>query len=374
MLDQPTRMILRHVGRWPVRSGFTVLGIALALSLLLSSLYWLDAVERMIDAQYSQAERQDITVGLTEPQSRRAVDELAHLAGVLAVQPYRTVPVRLRFGAKSRLATLTGAVRGAEINRVLDTSDRAISLPRDGLVISAKLAELIGAEAGDTVTVEVLEGRRPVRRIRIARTFENYLGTLAYMRIEALNRLMLEGPTVSGAHILADPNSYGALHRGLKDMPKVAGVTLRRTAVGAFRKTIGDTMNFVVGFYVLFASLLTFGVVYNSARISLSERGRELASLRVLGFTRFEISYILLGELAALTVIALPLGCVLGYGLCWFMSSAFETELYRIPLYVERTTFGFAVAVVLLAVAVSGLIVRRRIDSLDLIAVLKTRE
>lgn len=373
-LDQPTRMILRHLTRWPVRSGLTVLGIALALSLLLSSMYWLDAIEHMIDVQYNQAERQDVTVTLTEPQSYRAVDALRHASGVMAVQPYRSVAARLRFGHRTKLVSVTGAISGATINRVLDVRSHALELPQDGLVISQKLAEIIGAKAGDTITVEVLEGRRPVVSVRIAKTFENYLGTLAYMRIDALNRLLLEGPTVSGAYILSDANAAAALHRQLKDLPQVAGVTLRDTAVKAFRDTIGDTMNFIVGFYVLFAGLLTFGVVYNSARISLSERGRELASLRVLGFTRFEISYILLGELAALTCIALPLGCGLGYGLCWIMSTAFETELYRIPLHVDRATFGYAAGIVLIAVVISGLVVRQRIDALDLIAVLKTRE
>ncbi len=373
-LDQPTRMILRHLSRWPIRSGLTLLGIALALSLLLSSLFWLDAIEHMIDVQYNRAERQDITVSLTEPQPLRTVSDLAHVTGVMAIQPFRSVPIRLRYGHRSRLVSLIGAVPDATINRVLDASDRAVDLPPDGVVLSAKLAELIGATTGDIVTVEVLEGRRPTRKIRIATTFDNYLGTLAYMRMDELNKFMLEGPTISGAHILADPNLYGVLHRALKDMPKIAGVTLRETAIDAFRDTIGDTLNFIIGFYVFFAGLLTFGVVYNSARISLSERGRELASLRVLGFTRFEISYILLGELAALTVLALPLGCALGYGLSWLIASVSETELYRIPLYFERGTFGFSVAIVLIAVIISGLFVRRRLDRLDLIAVLKTRE
>lgn len=373
-LDQPTRIIIRHVTRWPLRSGFTVLGIAFALSLLLMSMYWLDAIERIIDVQYQRTELQDVTVTLTEPQSTRAVHELTKAPGVLAVQPYRAVATRIRFGHRSRLITLTGAVPDAALNRILDVNDRQVTLPREGLLISKKLAELIDASPGDFVTVEVLEGRRPVRKVRVADTFETYFGTLAYMRIDALNRMLLEGPTISGAHLLADAKLHSDLNRSLKDMPRVAGVSLRETAIETFRKTIGESMGLIVGFYVLFACLLTFGVVYNSARISLSERGRELASLRVLGFTRFEVSYILLGELAALTVIALPLGCVLGYALCWFMSVNFETELYRIPLFIERSTFGTAVGVVLIAVVVSGLIVRRRIDQLDLISVLKTRE
>ena len=292
----------------------------------------------------------------------------------MAVQPYRAVPVRLRYGHKKHLGTLIGVVPDPQLNRVLDAGSRPVELPPDGLVIAKKLAELIGAAPGDMVTIEVLEGRRPVRTVRLADTFETYLGTPAYMRIDALNRFLLEGPVVSGAHLLTDHRTQTVLNKALKDMPEVSSVTFRESAIASFRKTIGETMDVIVAFYVFFASVLTFGVVYNSARISLSERGRELASLRVLGFTRFEISYILLGELAALTVLALPLGCAFGYGLCWFMSVAMETELYRIPLYIERSTFGFAMAVVLIAVAVSGLFVRRRIDRLDLIAVLKTRE
>ena len=173
-------------------------------------------------------------------------------------------------------------------------------MPPEGLLLSDKLAKLLGASAGDRVTVEVLEGRRPVRDIQVAAIFSTYLGTPAYMRLDALNQLMREAPSISGSYILADNRQKTALNAVLKDMPKVAGVTQRDAAIAAFRKTIGETMYIMVGFYVMFSCLLAFGVVYNSVRISLSERGRELASLRVLGLTRFEISYILLGELATL--------------------------------------------------------------------------
>jgi putative ABC transport system permease protein len=227
---------------------------------------------------------------------------------------------------------------------------------------------------GDVVTVEVMEGRRPVRDIRVAAVVEVYLGTPAYMNMTALNRMMLEGPTISGAHLLVDDHAAAALYGELKALPKVAGVSLRTAAVDSFRATLAELINYMITFYALFASLLAVGVVYNSARISLSERGRELASMRVLGFTRFETSYVLLGELAALVFVALPLGCLAGYGLAISLTATFDTELYRIPLYIERSTYGFSVAVVVVATFLSSVIVRRRIDQLDLVAVLKTRE
>jgi putative ABC transport system permease protein len=194
------------------------------------------------------------------------------------------------------------------------------------------------------------------------------------MDLSALNRMMAEGPTISGAHLLIDSRSEAELYRELKNTPAVASVTLRSAAVASFRETLAETILFIITFYVAFASLIAVGVVYNSARIALSERGRELASLRVMGFTRLEISYVLLGEQALLALFALPLGCLIGYGLAASLIQAFDTELYRIPMVIERATFGFAVVVVLLAAAFTGLAVRRRLDRLDLIAVLKTRE
>ena len=372
--DQPTLMLLRHLARWPVRTALTATGIASAVAVLLSSMHWLDAVEHMIEVQFFQLQHQDLTVTLSEARSDRALRDLAHIPGVLAAEPYRTVRARLRFGHRTRLEAINGVAPQAELAPVRDVDGRLVALPEEGLAVSEKLAELLGAAPGDMVTLEVLEGRRPVRRVRIAATFETYLGTPAYMRRSALNRLMREGPSISGAHLLLDPMREGGVFRELKNTPMVAGTTLRGAAIESFRGTMAETVNIIVLFYVTFASLLAAGVVYNSVRISLSERGRELATLRVLGFSRGEVSYILLGELALVTLVALPLGCLFGYGLAYAMTGLFETELYRIPMHIEPGTYGFSVVVVGLAALASGTLVRRRLDRLDLIAVLKTRE
>jgi putative ABC transport system permease protein len=149
---------------------------------------------------------------------------------------------------------------------------------------------------------------------------------------------------------------------------------IRQAALASLEETIAENLALFTAFNILFASIIAFGVVYNSARIALSERGRELATLRVLGLTRAEISYILLGELAVLTAVGVPLGLGLGFLLAGAMVQAFETELYRLPLVIESSTYGFAAATVMVAAIVSGLIVRRRLDHLDLVAVLKSRE
>jgi putative ABC transport system permease protein len=374
LMGEPTRMILRQIGRFPARAALTTLGIAFSVAILVGSLFFYDAMDHMVAIYFHQAQRQDVTVTLVEPRRQSVIHEIAAMPGVLAIEPYRSVPVRLRFGHLSRRLGIEGLEPEPDLRRMLDTRLRPATLPAEGLVLSTKLAELLGAGRGDRVVVEVLEGRRQVREIAVADVVEEYIGTPAYMDRRALNRLLGEGPMVSGAHLLVDQAQATILYRRLKDTPAVAGVVLQSAALETFHETLAETMDIMVVFYILFSSLISVGVVYNSARIALSERARELASLRVLGFTRFEVSYILLGELTVLTALALPLGCLLGYGLAALMAWSFDTELYRIPLVIQPDTYGIASLVVVAAAAASGLIVRRRIDRLDLVAVLKTRE
>ena len=247
-------------------------------------------------------------------------------------------------------------------------------MPPSGLVLSTMLAEKLGVEPGDRVWVEILEGRRPNLAVPVTALFDTYIGMPAYMDIAALNRLLLEPRRVASLDLLVDEAEQAALFAELKETPKVAAVMVRRAAVDTFHETLARTLMIFVSFFVAFGCSLAFGVAYNTARIALSERGRELATLRVLGFSRWEISYILLGEVGLTVLVGLPLGCLTGLGLTWLITSAFVTELYRIPLVIEPATYGLAVVIVLLAAGISGLLVRRRLDRLDLIAVLKTRE
>jgi putative ABC transport system permease protein len=257
---------------------------------------------------------------------------------------------------------------------VYDASGYVVPLPPGGVVLGTKLAEKLGVTTGDTLQVDVLEGRRPQLQIRVVGLFETYIGVPAFIDLATLNRLLKERPSLEYANLLVDDTARPALYERLKALPEIAAVMLREAAVSTFHETLAETLLIYISFFAMFACTLGFGVVYNSTRIALSERGRELATLRVLGFSRAEISYILLGEVALLIFIGLPLGCLAGQGLAWLMTSAFETELYRVPLVIELSTYGTAVLVALTATAASAALVRRRLDRLDLVAVLKTRE
>ena len=351
-----------------------MVGIAFAAAMLIVGMFSLDAIDEMMELVFHVAQRQDLTVSFVEPASARAIYEVGRLPGAIYAEPLRAVPARLSAGHRSRQVAITGLPAVPRLNRVIDADGRQVELPPEGLVLSAKLAEVLGVEAGDELTVEVLEGERPVRRVAVARLVDDYLGTSAYMEIGALHRLMREGRSLSGAFLTADPADHDRLYRRLKRIPAVAAVNLKSAALDSFQRTLGETLGIFVLFNVMFSGIIAFGVVYNAARVSLSERSRELASLRVLGFRRAEISTILLGELAVLTLIAIPVGLLLGYGLAAVVVLAYNTELYRFPLVVWPRTYAFSAIVVLVAAAASALVVRRKLDRLDLVAVLKTRE
>ena len=368
------RMVLRHLERRPLKALLSSVGMGLAVAILILGRFSADSLDFLMDVQFRLAQRQDLSVSFIEPTSGRALHEIEHLPGVRYTEPYRAVPVKLRFRYHERRAVIMGIPPQPRLNVLIDKDLKPFRLPPEGLVLNTKLAQLLGVGVGDIVQVHVLEGARPVRDIPVASLAQEYLGTAAYMNLSALNRVMREGPTVSGAHLMSDARLTGRLYSQLKHTPRVAGVSIKEASVRSFHDTVSENLLQMQTFNVIFATIIAFGVVYNTARIALSERGRELASLRVIGFTRAEISGILLGELAVLTLMALPLGTGIGFVLAWITARNLDTEMYRIPLVINASTYGFAISVVILAAVISGLIVRRKLDHLDLIAVLKTRE
>ncbi len=374
LLSQPARMIARHIGRRPIKSFLSVVGIAMACGILMMGNFQADAIDFMVDVQFRLAQREDLTVAFVDPTSRRSLHELKGLEGVRHGEPYRSVPARLKFQHRSYRTSLKGVETGGILHRLLDTSLRPVDVPPSGVVLTDHLAKILGIRPGDILTVEVLEGNRPVRNVPVAALVKQYVGVSAYMELAALNHLMREGSAVSGVYLAADERFRPAIYETLKGMPRVAGTTIREDAIQSFYDAMGDTLLIFTFINTLLAGTIAFGVVYNSARIALSERSRELASLRVLGYTHGEISYILIGEIFVLTLAALPIGFLFGRSLCAYIASNLETDLYRVPLVLEPSTYAFAAAVVLASTCISALIVRRRLGRLDLVSALKTRE
>ncbi|MEW5968016.1 MAG: ABC transporter permease [Pseudomonadota bacterium] len=371
----PTRMILRHIERRPLKALLSVLGIACAGGLMMVGNYQRGAIDFIVDVQFKYAAREDLALTFIEPTSGRALHELAALPGVDHVEGFRDVPAILRFGQYRHRGAIFGIQPEGTLHRSLDSTLEPVAVPPGGVVLTDHLAnEILHVKPGDFLTVEVLEGSRPVRQVPVLGITRQFLGVSAYMQQDSLNALMREGPTISGAYLAVQPGSEAALYAQLHERPRVLGMVANQAAIQSFYATIGEFILFYNLVATLLAGAIGFGVVYNAARISLSERGRELASLRVLGFTRGEIAYILLGELALLTLAAIPVGFLVGIGLVSILVSAFQNELYRLPLLLTPQNYAMGASVILASALLSGLLLWRRLGRLDLVAVLKTRE
>jgi putative ABC transport system permease protein len=319
-------------------------------------------------------QRQNATVVFQEPRTARARHTLAQLPGVLIAEPFREVPVRLRFGHRSRMASILGITNEGVLRPLLDSEFRRVDLPEEGLVLNRALAKILGVRPGDVLQVEVLEGARPVRSVPVVSWVDEPVGLGVYMQADALHRLMREAGTVSGAYLATDSAEAARLYSFLKRTPSVSGVAVKDAMVASFWKSYGDTIWISTSMLVGFAAVIAFGIVYNNARIALSERGHELASLRVLGYTKAEISRILLGEQGILTALAIPFGFVMGYLLSVLTARAYERELFRLPLVITPRSYAYAGVVVVTAAVISGFVVIRRLSRMDLTEVLKSRE
>ncbi|MHA3773969.1 ABC transporter permease [Verrucomicrobiota bacterium sgz303538] len=368
------RMALRNIERRPWQAVFTALGLALATGIPIIPGAMRDGIDYLLSFQWDVAQRQDVTVGLIEPGSASAFSDLQHLPGVMLAEPFRSVPARLRFGHHSRKLAVSGLTRDALLNRLLDENTRVIPLPSDGLLVSAKLAELLGAKPGDRIRLEVEEGERPVLEVVLQGTITDYAGVAAYMEIDSLRRLMREGATVSGAHLSIDENHWQDFLLKVKETPRIASMMIKEAVRGSFKKTTAETISMLQTLYFSFSIVVAFGVVYNSARIALSERSRDLATLRVIGFTHGEVAAILISELLMLTLIAIPIGLALGSGIASAIIHSVNTETVRLPLILSSRSYATAVLIVVVSAAFSFTVVSRRIRDLDLLSVLKARE
>lgn len=373
-LSQAARIIWRQLERRPGKALLTVIGLALAGGILMMARFQTGSIFHMVDLEFRLAQQQDISASFVEPTGRGALRELAAIDGVRAVEGVRQVPVRLRHDNHSALTSIQGLPAGASLQRPVDMHLRRVALPPDGLVLGDYLAQRLGVKPGDLVWVEVLEGRQKKLQLPVVQLVQAYTGLPAYMDLQALNRALGDGDVVSGALLTVDAAAQTRVLHELDRRPRVAGAETRLGAVRAFFKSIAEFTGVFTWIAVLMGGVVNFGVVYNSARIALSERGRELASLRVLGLTQGEVSTILLGELALLVLVSIPLSFVVGWGLSAFLARGMQSDLYRVPVVLPPSSYAFAALITVLSAVLSSLAVYWRIRRLDLIGVLKTRE
>jgi putative ABC transport system permease protein len=367
-------MIARHIARWPGRSAITVLGVALSMGLLFATLQFIDASRAMLDQFFARAQRQDLTVTFTEPRNEDVIYALAQIPGVLRVESARAIPVMLRLGNRSERTAVESTNPDAKLTARIDSSGREVPLPPTGLMISRQLADQLDAGIGDPIEVEMLGGYRTRTKQRLVSIVDEIVGARAYASQATIERIARDAAPAGAALLRIDPAARDAILTRLKGMPVVLGVTEREAALAKFTDVIESNILTMISFYIAFASAIAVGVIYNSARILFSERAHEMATLRVLGYQQSEVAIVLLGEVTLLVVLALPFGCLVGYGMAQLMIAMFSSDLFRLPYAATRASYGFAALVVLTAALATAALVARRVMTLDMVRVLKARE
>jgi putative ABC transport system permease protein len=373
-LSTGARMVVRQVERRPLRAVFTVTGIALAVALQISGAFWLDAIAHIVDVQFRQVQQGDVLVNFRRPVPLGVVQDLKRLPGVIDAEPYRTEPVKVSLRGRSEDTALSGYRGDARLLRLVDEQRGAVALPPNGVVLSGLLARELGARVGDRVRIEFRLWNRRQVDVVVVDIVQSMFGKLLYMDLDAMNRLAGDGEGVAEAALQVDPAAMTAFWGAVKAAPTIASVFDKAGSLEAFSQRTSKNMGVFSSILTLFAVAMAVGIIYNAARISLSERAWELASLRVLGMTRAEVSVLLLAELGAELLIALPLGALLGWGLASAMMALMASDAIDFPVVIEPSTYASAALIVLAAGVASALLVRRQIDRLDLVSVLKVRE
>jgi putative ABC transport system permease protein len=368
------KMTIRNIERRPLRALSTTAGIAGAMAVIISGMFWRDALDYMVDVQFDHAQRGDAQIALVEPTDIAALREIARMPGVLVAEGSLDVGARLSAGHRHYRTAIQGLDPQGDLRRALDGELNPIPIPPDGVLLTDRLAQRLGVGVGERIRIDVLSGKRRRADVTVFGTVRDLIGLSVYMDRRALTHLTGEGDTVSSIAVRLDGGGDEALFARLKSYPRVATVASKAAMLANFRQTSARNVLFFTTIITAFASLIAIGVVYNNARIALQERMWELASLRVLGFTRGEVSTFLLGELAVELAIALPLGSALGYALSWAIVHTSHSDMMVIPVVIAPRTYLFAAIAIVAAGVASALVVRRRVDRLDMVAALKTRE
>lgn len=373
-LSQPMMMILRSLTRWPIRSAITTLGLALAVAVLVASGFFSSALDELTTTTFDRSNRQDAMLMFEPDIPETALDEVRNLPGVLRAEGQQFQPVVLRNGHREKDVVIEARRQGSDLTRIIATNGKVKEPPVHGILLSQRLAAHLDVQPGDRVEMQFRKGTQETHIVPVAGIVTQYIGLGAYMDLDVVSRLQRRNPQISVANLILDPLALPALHKVLKETPELSGLVQMKKMQRSFEETIHENVMIMTTVYVIVAVLITIGVTYNGARIQLSERARELASLRILGFTRTEVSFILLGESFLLALLAQPLGWLLGAAIVQALVQGSTSDLYELPLVLPPSGFAQASMVVLVAALLSALIVRRRLDRLDLVQVMKTRE
>jgi putative ABC transport system permease protein len=374
LLEMAGTIVLREAERSPTRVVLSAIGIAFSVAIMVVGHFQGDAIGPLVEALFEHGMREDLSIELSRAAPRRALGELAHLPGVERVEGMRRTFARVSHRGRHRDVPLMAGGEDVTMRLVVDQRGDVVPRPAEGIVITRKLGEVLGIGVGEELDVELLEGRHTRARLRVTGLADEMFGLFGHLGEHTLAALLEEEPSFDLALLRTDDSRLPALRAALARYPGIAQLVRRRAIIESFHEQTGRSMSIMTAVMTFFAVVIAIGVVYNNMRVTLSVRARDLATMRVLGFTRREVGAVLFGEMVLHLAVGVPLGLGLGRWFCGLILGSVDPERYRWPLTISSETYAYAALTVALASLLCWLFVRRRLDRLDLIAVLKTRE
>lgn len=372
--DALTRVVLRRILGFPRRSLTTVAGVVCALSLLILARQFPVAIEQLLEVSFDDARRQDLSLTLIEAGGTDTWQALRRLPGAIQVEPFRNVPALFRLDNREADEAIVGLSVNAQLERLVDFNGDPVAVRDDGLIITKGLSRQLGAQVGDRIEVQITTGRQVHLVLPVLAVVTVSAGNNAYLSLDQLNQVLQEPGRIGGAHVRIDPAALPAFHQAVRDMPSVAGVSDLKRARASLARTFDEGAGVMTGIFVTFAVLMSVGIAFATSSVTLAEQRRDLATLQVLGFTRREVSYVLLAEIGVLTLISLPIGVAFGHWFAMVFLEAMATDLFTFPMRFEPAAYASSAAIVLAAIIGASLLVRRDVDRINLVESLKSRE
>ncbi len=369
------KMIMRAVFRNPFRSGVTIFAGMISTAMILATVTMTDALDYLMEYQFDKMNHHDISVSLRDAEGDDIMTEITRLPGTAYAEQQLAVPCDLRRGGVSKRTAVTGLTQAHRLTTPLDKDGKPIRIPEQGLLLTKKLAEILDVQPGDTLHLRPLIGERREIEAPVVATYQTYMGLSAYADIGYLSRLLGEESAANTMLLRQQPGSdMEPFYAAIAKRPAVVGFAERERALNQVEEEFGQMMNVSLFIMVFIAGCVAFGSVFNSALVSLSERQREVGTLRVLGYTPLHVAEIFSGESFMLNFIGIVFGMGLGVALAYGLSVAYNTELYRFPTVVYPQRVVEAALIMAFFITAAQLVILRMIRKLDWLEVLKVKE
>ncbi len=366
------RLTFRNMWRNKKRTIFTVSAISMTVGLMISILMMLDSVDYLFEMAFGDALSYDYKVAFTTDVHQDIVNDLSEFEEITYVEPIAEYPFRLKNGWREKNTMIMGIERNSRVYHLSGLNGGRIDVPREGILLTEGLAESLGVKRGDMLTIEALNKPGIERQVTVKGLVEEYMGGSGFMELDVLNGVLQEGSTINNALINLRYNS-GNFVRDIEGMAYVQSVREPDDMVKQYNEYMG-LMYAYIGVIITLSCIMGFAIIYNTTTISIMERKRELASLRIMGFTNKKVSELIFNENTAVSVMGLIVGMPLGRFMGVQMLNYVPEDMMSLPLVIFPKTYVLAAVTVALFVILAQMANMRRISRMDLVEVMKSRE